>query len=424
MLDFVTAFNTVLAVLFFVCYSYQLIYFLLGLPRFNRSARPLPGTTPLRYAAIVSARNEANGIGGLIDSLKAQHYPAGLLDIYVVADNCTDSTAQVARAHGAFVYERFNTVQVGKGYAMDELFRRMALEGVDHYDAYLVFDADNYVDPNFVAEMDLTFRTGKYDAITCYRNSTNFGENWISAGYGLWFLREARFLNGPRTRLGTSCHVSGTGFLVSAQTIRENGGWPFHLLTEDIEFSVSCAIQGRRIGYCPRAVVYDEQPVTFRQSWNQRLRWSKGFYQVDARYGLPLLRGIFRGRFSCYDMLATVAPGMLLTIAGICFNLIILLACLGEPPYLARLVIEETVGFIASAGFNFYLGLFFFGLATTCAEGRQIRMPARKKLFYLFTFPVFMFTYVPISLAALVQHVEWKPICHGVARRDLPMKNT
>ena len=100
-----------------------------------------------------------------------------------------------------------------------------------------MFDADNLVDPQFVREMNKMFDTGEYAALTSYRNSKNFCDNWISAGYALWFLREARYLNRPRTQLGVNCAVSGTGFPVAADVIREDGGWPYHLLTEDIEFS-------------------------------------------------------------------------------------------------------------------------------------------------------------------------------------------
>ena len=265
---------------------------------------------------------------------------------------------------------------------MDYLFRRLKEEGKDCYDGYFVFDADNLVDANFVAEMNRTFDQG-YDAVTCYRNSKNFAANWISAGYSIWFLREARFLNFPRTLLGTNCHVSGTGFLVSARVIEDNGGWPFHLLTEDIQFSVDCAIQGKRIGYCDKAVVYDEQPTTFRQSWDQRLRWSKGFYQVDREYTLPLLKGCFRrGRLgtSCYDMFVTVAPGMLLTLLMILFNGVILAACLTQPAYLATRIIHETVGFMGSAVWNFYVGLLFYGLITVLSEWRHIDAAPVQKL--------------------------------------------
>ena len=210
--------------------------------------------------------------------------------------------------------------------------------------------------------------------------------------------------------------------------IRENGGWPYHLLTEDIEFSVSAALKGKRIGYCEKAVIYDEQPVSFKQSWDQRLRWSKGFFQVDVKYGLGLIRGCFRSKmpaaaFSCYDMLMTVAPGMLLTLLGILFNAIILAACLGESTYIAKLVIDETAGFVCMGVVNFYMGLFLYGLLTTAAEWKHIHASSTQKILYLFTFPLFMFTYVPISITALFKRVEWKPIYHGAGRRRLPSQS-
>ena len=136
--------------------------------------------------------------------------------------------------------------------------------------------------------MNKVFDSG-YKVITSYRNSKNYDSNWISAGYSLWFLREAKYLNNSRMQLGTSCAISGTGFLVSAEIIRNNGGWIHHLLTEDIEFTVDSVIHGVKIGYAANAILYDEQPTLFRQSYNQRLRWAKGFYQVFAKYGLGLV---------------------------------------------------------------------------------------------------------------------------------------
>lgn len=417
-LEFVKGLNWSIVLLFTLLYLYQGFYLVVGLLLRRHKDRHEPSRLH-RFAVVVSARNEEQVIGELLDSLRKQDYPRELLDLYVVADNCTDDTAGAARKAGAFVYERRDPIHKGKGYAMDYLFRRLKEEGKDCYDGYFVFDADNLVDPNFVREMNCTFDKG-YDAVTCYRNSKNFGDNWISAGYSIWFLREARFLNFPRTLLGTNCHVSGTGFLVSAKVIEENGGWPFHLLTEDIQFSVDCAIRGKRIGYCDTAVIYDEQPVTFRQSWDQRLRWSKGFYQVDREYTVPLLKGMLRpGRLgtSCYDMFVTVAPGMLLTLAMILFNAVVLAACLTQPAYLAARVIHETVGFIGSSLGNFYLGLLLYGLCTVLSEWKHIQAPALKKLGYVFTFPIFMFTYIPISIAALVRKVEWKPIYHTATKR-------
>ena len=416
MIRLVESFNLFLAVLFTVAYFYQLVYLVIGLVK-RRRWKQAEAAQYHRYAAVISARNEAGVIGELIQSLKQQNYPAHLLDIYVVADNCTDDTAQVSRRAGAIVYERFNQSKKGKGYALNFLFRTLAREGRDQYDAYFIFDADNLVDPNFVLEMNKVYDQGGYGAITCYRNSRNFGANWISAGYAIWFLREARFLNFPRMLLGTNCHVSGTGFLISADVIRENKGWPYHLLTEDIEFSANSILEGERISYTPTAVLYDEQPVTFRDSWNQRFRWAKGFYQVFWHYGARLAKGIATNpkgsRFACYDMLMTIAPGMLLTIISVTFNAIIIaLAAAGLMS--TGVMVASSVSSICFCLMNYMVFMFMFGVLTTFVEWDSIHSTTGKKIRYMFTFPFFMLTYVPIALVALVKKCNWKPIKHSI----------
>ena len=419
MLRFLENLQFVLFVFFTVAYAYQILYLVVGL--FARAKGGRQDAALHRYAAVIAARNEENVIADLIASLKAQDYPSELLDVIVIADNCTDRTAAVAREAGATVYERFNKVQVGKGYALDYLFRRVFEERGEHaYDGFFVFDADNIVDSQFVCEMNKMYDTGEYAALTSYRNSKNFCDNWITAGYALWFLREARYLNQPRTRLGVNCAVSGTGFLVSAEVIREEGGWPYHLLTEDIEFSVVCATRGRRIGYCGTAVIYDEQPTEFRQSWDQRMRWTKGFYQIDARYTGALLRGCARGgrhTMSCYDMLMTVAPCNLVTIGVLALALVACATSLTQPAFVMWRVVRMLgrIAWVTVKGIS--MSLFLFGAVTMLTEWKNIDGPTYKKILYLFTFPLFMLTYIPISVAALVGKVEWKPIRHGLAAK-------
>lgn len=411
-------FNGTITFLLVAAYLYQVFYTLYAAIlriREKCAARRAQKDAPLhRFAALICARNEENVIAELIGSLKAQNYPGDLLDIYVIADNCTDGTAEAARAAGATVYERFDTEAVGKGYALDYLFKTLAAERPEkHYDAFIVFDADNIVDTQFVRAMNETFSKG-YDVITSYRNSKNFGASWISACYSIWFLREARFLNYPRMNLHTNCAISGTGFLVSSRVIEENGGWPYFLLTEDIEFSMSCAMRGITIGYCDDAIIYDEQPVSFGQSWRQRLRWSKGFYQVNARYALSLLRGCVKGphRLSCYDMLMTIAPCMILTVTALAVNLFCLLTFRLHPRYIALRILREALHYISTALINTYLIMFLYGLLTILMEWRRIPARPLKRLQYLPLFPIFIFSYIPISLAALFMRVEWKPIRH------------
>ena len=417
MLRFLESMQWVLFICFTAAYAYQIFYLLVGL--WGKQRGGVENAELHRYAAIISARNESAVIGRLIRTLKEQDYPSELLDVIVVADNCTDNTAEVARSAGAIVYERFNKVQVGKGYALDYLFKHIFEEqGEDAYDAFFVFDADNIVDPQFVREMNKMYDTGEYSALTSYRNSQNFCANWISAGYALWFLRESRFLNRPRTRLGVNCAVSGTGFLISADVLREEGGWNYHLLTEDIEFSAQTIIDGKRISYCPTAMLYDEQPITFIDSWNQRFRWAKGFYQVFWHYAGKLFKGIFTNpkgkRFACYDMLMTIAPAMLLTIISIGFNgTIALLAIFGVIS--AGTMITSALSSMFFCLFNFMLFMFIFGVLTTFTEWDNIHSTTAKKIGYLFTFPIFQLTYIPIALVALVKKASWKPIAHTIS---------
>lgn len=390
-----------------------LLYMLVGLANKYIFAEP-EAPEEHRYAAVISARNEEGVIGGLIRSLRAQRYPADKLDIYVVADNCTDRTAEVAERAGATVYVRRNAREVGKGYALDFLFQKLLTLHADrHYAGYFIFDADNVVDENFTAEMNKTFCRGGYDAITCYRSSKNFGDNWISAGYSIWFLRQSRFLNFPRSLLGLNCAVGGTGFFVSDRLIRENGGWPFHLLTEDIEFSADCAVRDRAIGYCDRAVVFDEQPTAFRQSWDQRLRWSRGFYQVDAKYAPALLRESLRGGVrgvSCCDMLFNLIPGLLGAAAVFLLGGLLAMHCLLHPAAgLTASLLLDIAKYVAA---GYYALMFLCGLTTVLTEWRRIPASRWKKVCYLPLFPVFMLTYLPIAVTALFRKPEWKPIHH------------
>lgn len=412
--------NSILYIALTVLYFYQFIYIVIALIGDKKKKLDTYEAKKLhKFAFIIAARNEQAVIGNLINSIKQQNYPAELIDVIVVADNCTDDTAQIAREHGAICYERFNNMLVGKGYALDYCFNKIVEQFGDYtaYDGYFIFDADNVIDKNYVKEMNKVFDRG-YNVITSYRNSKNYDTNWITSGYSLWFIREAKYLNNPRMMLKTSCAVSGTGFLVNSSIIKKNNGWKFNLLTEDIQFSVVNILEGEKIGYCESAMFYDEQPTTFRQSWNQRMRWSKGFYQVMFRYGRELIAMMFKKRemfVSCYDMFMTLAPATLLSIGCILLNLIFL-AYGATDVHMLRRILPGTLGSIAFAGVNFYLLMFSIGFITLVTEWNKILAPANKKIKSLFTFPLFMITYVPISLVALVKKVEWKPIAHSISK--------
>lgn len=394
-------FNLVVMGLFFLCYSYQFFYIPVAL--LGRRRTPGPAAEK-RYAVLIAARNEQSVVGQLIDSIREQDYPRELVDVYVVADNCTDATAAVAEEHGAVVYERFDRTCVGKGYALNYLLNCIDTED---YDGFFVFDADNILAPDYIRHMNETFSQG-CGIVTSYRNSKNYGDNWISAGYALWFIRDSRYLNHARMLLGSSCVVAGTGFLFSRQVLERCGGWNFFLLTEDTQFTIHNVLRGERIGYCPQAMIYDEQPRSFRQSWRQRMRWCRGYMQVFSRYGKDLLKGVFgKDGLSCYDMTMSIMPAAVLS--GLSLGVNLLSAALN---FLAGRDLSALAASMLQLGWNLYITLFLIGALTTVTEWKHIHCPAGKKILYAFTFPIFMFTYVPICIVSLFTDVQWQPIRH------------
>ena len=395
--------NVALLCVFALIYAYQLFFAILALvkrPRVPKGDRIHP------LAVLVAARNEEKVIPYLLKSLDAQEYPKESYRVFVVADNCTDRTAEVARSCGATVFERNDPEHIGKGYAMEFLLRSIdESEGADAFDAYVVFDADNLAEPNFLTEINKVYDGGS-DVIVAYRNAKNYGDNWISAGHGLWFIREASTLNAARSILGQGCVLAGTGFLFSRKVKELHGGWPFHLLTEDAEFMIESSLAGYPTAYAPDAEFYDEQTSSLKISLRQRLRWAKGGIQVFRKYWRPLLRSALRGNATSLEQLICIAPAYVMMTAAFVFDAV----CVTAATVAGRFWEIAPVLFFLLASLS--VCIVFFGSLTTFSQWKKIHAPGWKKILYIFTFIPFMMSYVPIALCALFLPVSWKPVPH------------
>ncbi|MCI8999597.1 MAG: glycosyltransferase family 2 protein [Clostridia bacterium] len=262
-----------------IFWLYQLIVSICSLVKLKD--KPILEEKQNRFMAIIPAHNEESVIKNLVESLNKQNYPKELFDIYVIADNCTDATAQIAKTAGAIVYERFDEENKTKGHALN-WFLNQKIEEDAPYDAFCVFDADNIVDENFIKNMNKKLCQGE-DVVQGYRDIKNPTDSWVSAGYAIFYWTMNRFYHLARYNLGLSPLINGTGFMVKFDVVKPHG-WDTKTLTEDIEFSLKRIIAGKKLGWATDAIVYDEQPVGFKQSWSQRSRWTVGHIQCIQNY--------------------------------------------------------------------------------------------------------------------------------------------
>ena len=366
------------------------------------------------YGVIIAARNEENVLGDLIDSIRNQNYPDELIHIFVVADNCSDNTAKVAREKGAIVFERFDEIKKGKSYALDFAFKNIFKDYQElDLEAFLIFDADNLLDKNFFKEINKGYDAGNI-AITGFRAPKNFGDSWISGGAGYMYLRESRQVHHVRSKIKSSTYVSGTGYLIDKSIIEKDGGWIYNTLVEDIELSTALVIDNKKIAFCEDAIFFDEQPPRLKDSYNQRLRWSKGNHQVFGQKGMKLLSSMIK-RFSLskWGMFVHILP-----MPALSFLWVILFLLCGAVYY-----------FVADVDFwyyfdnNLYIGLkdlifptflaLISGFIVMIQCWKLLDCKPMKKIFYMLMFPIYMAIFLPITAIALFIKVSWKEIRHG-----------
>lgn len=365
--------------------------------------KPLKTKKDHKFMAIIPAHNEENVIENLVESLKNQSYNKDLYDIYVIADNCTDNTAQVAENAGAIVYERYDDNNQTKGFALDWFLQQKIKEDAQ-YDAIFIFDADNIVHKDFIKNMNKKLCQGE-DVVQGYRDIKNPTDNWITSGYALFYWTMHRFYHLARYNLGLSPLLNGTGFMVKFDIIKEAGGWKTKTLTEDIEFSLQRILKGKKLGWATDAIVYDEQPTSFTQSWSQRSRWTVGHIQCINEYTKKLAIAAKENKtmlnFDGFLYIIGSIPMFILTIILLLSNFL-LYASEGMTQAellmnILRYLVPTFVLPSLTATFVMYL------------DGKPIK-PMIKGLF---TYPLFMGSWLVINFKCLFKReVTWEKINH------------
>lgn len=458
----------ILGVIISIITIHKIFYFIIGM-FFTRKFKP--AKKKHKYGIVIAARNEKLVIGNLLDSINKQDYPKELITTFVVADNCTDDTATIARNKGAICYERNDPDHRTKGYALEYLFDRIEEDyGRDTFEGYFVFDADNLLKSNYISKMNDAFDTG-VKIITSYRNTKNFDENWIASTYALHWIRSIRTNHRARSVLHLATNIQGTGFLFANEIVRN--GWHYTSLTEDRALTADAVAQGYEITYQDEAEFFDEQPVSLKVALRQRLRWSKGHLQAFVETGPYLFLNIFLGtryvktkwnkenkksnskwknlvesirhRFASFDTLVQLTPISFINLCKWLIVMVIIYGCycyvngindlslfggstwlskllrsindikLNYEPGIASLFISMLVAIfvrilyrIGSYFKNMSLAVYLF----IVEDARIKKFSFWKKILYVFTWPTFDIIGRYTTYIALFKKVEWKPIPH------------
>lgn len=212
---------TITAVFQIFVFAITCYYLILGLFGLFRKKNKKVYEPKNKFALLIAAHNEEVVIGSLIESMLQIDYPKELYDVFVIADNCTDNTAQIAGEYGVNVCERFSEDKRGKGYALEWMFDKL-FKMEKKYDAVAIFDADNLVHKNFLREMNSKMQEG-YKVVQGYIDSKNPNDSWIAASYSIAFWTQNRMFQLARENVGFSNQIGGTGFVVETETLKELG---------------------------------------------------------------------------------------------------------------------------------------------------------------------------------------------------------
>lgn len=384
-----------------IFWLYQIMVSLCSLVKIKD--KPLKVKKDHRFMAIIPAHNEEAVVANLVESLKKQNYNKDLYDIYVIADNCTDNTAKVAKEAGAIVYERFDQSKKTKGYALD-WFLKQKIDEDAPYDAFFVFDADNIVHPDFIKNMNKKLCQGE-DVVQGYRDIKNPSDNWITAGYALFYWTMHRFYHLARYNLGLSPLLNGTGFMVRFDVIKPEGGLKTVTLTEDIEFSLKRIIKGKKLGWSTDAIVYDEQPTSFKQSWSQRSRWTVGHMQCMKEYTKKLAEAAKENKtmmnFDGFLYIIGSIPMFVITLVLLATNF---LMYAGNGMTEAELIINIL---------RYLIPTFLLPIGTATIVMLLDRRPIKPMLKGLACYPLFMGTWLLINFKCLFKRkTTWEKIEH------------
>lgn len=308
----------------------NLIYFaILSLFGLRKPKRDYPIVADkMKFLFIVPAHNEEAVIGPTIESMIQQNYDKDLYDIVVIADNCTDETANIVKEYEqVMLFENQSKPDEPRGKP-HAIARFVETNKWQAYDYIAFIDADNIVNPNYLREMNSqAVNDMKLTVIQGYLGIKNVSSSLTAAGYAAVYFITNRAVQYANYRLGWNAAIGGTGFILKTDYLKKRG-WNPKSYTEDFELQVELSMAGEKSGWNHFAIVYDEKPNSVIASHHQRTRWAQGHWYVAFSTTLKQLISLFKSSSltECLSKVETLFYSYSM-VRPIAFLLILLFAC-------------------------------------------------------------------------------------------------
>ena len=345
------------------------------------------------FTILIPARNEEEVIKDAIQSFKRQKYPKNNYEIVVVINNTTDNTLGVCNAEGVRCILCERKIK-NKGDALKEAFDRLKKEKTD---AYIIMDADNVVNDEFLGEMNKSLNEGTLVAKSSMDIKAK--ENtWVSSSYAIYFFIQSILYSIPRNNIGASCAINGTGIMIKKEVI-DKYGFNVRTITEDLEFMTLCALNNIKIKFVEGAICYAEHPSDFKVSMIQRRRWTKGIYEGFIIYFNSIIKNMIkRPNIELLDSLLIYSTPLILILSLISIFINLLIVPL--PIYLIITSFSLLVSYIS---------------ISLCALFVCVKSKKKIKDFLtgIIMFPIFLLSWQYLNIAVLFKkEVVWDEIKH------------
>lgn len=350
-----------------------------------------------KFAILIPARDESRVIEELLNSILNQTRKIDSDDVYVIVEEESDKTVEIVKNKNMNIVFRHDLSKKRKGYALDDAIKEI-LEQKKHYDAYFIFDADNVLDKDYIKNMEEAYEDG-YDIGIGYRNTKNGNDSVIAAASSLTFSMINTLGNEHKTKCNNTLTISGTGFYIKGDIVEKLSGYPFNSLTEDYELTLYATLNDLTTTYVKNAIFFDEQPVKYNITINQRTRWIKGFFEARKKY-IPLLlkKEINKNFSSSFHQIMGVTPYILLIIGLLGILLI------------NYFNVKNTIILILFV----YLIMVLITSIMVLKEKSYLNINNKMKIKVILYNPIFLSTYIICLFKAILnKDVKWLKIEHS-----------